>query len=260
MILFGVADLHVGGPHDETRHARELVRRLIEQLDPQLHLIALLGDNTQDGTAEQLAEVASLVSRLERAGFLVLTTIGNHDVAAGGWQGVDSKRREAAILSTILRAPWDVMTMTPPWHVTLGPWRIISLDSLAGLVGPQLTPDLARGKFGEEQLAALRRLLEEHDGPAGLIFHHHPTYSTHLVTGDNALVDMDALAEVLAARPVEFILCGHEHPARGEVLELRHVGHALVGPKATIPREGKYGLPWVELGAQGAAGSGFCWV
>ncbi len=261
-ILF-FSDLHLGGRNDEDRHAARLADALIGSLNPTTSMIVLAGDTIDTPTPDNHAKARRWMRRLEDAGLYVVGTIGNHGCSKGGWQGIDERLRAASVLSLVTCTPGvkgDVLD--PPWWVDVGGVRIILADSQWGLRGWGKRPDFARGRLGEDQLAAIATLIDAARAEGRrvvLVLHHRAGYTTHLIDGDNALEDAHALECVLAAHTVDVVVCGHQHPPPSvRLVELDDVaGEALVCPKATKPYEGKLWGWWYEVGAPRATAVGW---
>lgn len=256
-----LSDLHLGGDHGEDAEADALAGALIEELDPATSLVVVCGDIIQTPTDDLIASAARWCDRLEDAGLRVLTVPGNHDMAKGGWQGVDETLRARFVLGVVTARPLcmgDVLD--PPWHADVAHVRVILIDSQWALRGWGRRPDFARGKIGGAQLAEVERLHDE-AREAGMltvwILHHRPGYDTHLIDGDNALADQAALAALAAQLRPDAVVCGHQHPPPGMTLDLEGVGAALVCPKATARHEGALCGWRLEVAAGILAASGY---
>jgi 3',5'-cyclic AMP phosphodiesterase CpdA len=73
-------------------------------------------------------------------------------------------------------------------------------------------PTFATGRLGRRQIAALDGLLDglDGDGACRVLLLHHPPVAT-MSDYRRRLVDGDDLGALLARRPVELVLCGHQH-------------------------------------------------
>lgn len=250
-----LSDLHLGGDHGEILKAKTLTDSIIGGVEPSTSLILLCGDIIDTPSPDLITEAARFCDRLEDAGFCVLVVPGNHDEAVDGWHGVDETLRTRFVLSVVTARPkcmGDVLT--PPWYADIDQVRVIMIDSLWALRGWGRRPDLARGKIGGAQLAEVETLhLEAVEAGADIVWmlHHRHGYETHILNGDNALIDQAALASLAAKLRPRLIVCGHEHPPRGALIDLDGVELALVCPKATA---GAGMLGWrVEVGERWSA-------
>lgn len=245
-----LCDVHIGrdGAREEDT-ARALIERLPHRYDPDSTMLAWLGDMTDDGSREQIGVMGSIMDRASELGFCQVATPGNHDVARDGWQGASEHLHARFISRIVLRGDLDVTDMVAPWYTTWGAWRIVIADTMQALVGVDLRPDLARGEIGAEQMRAIERLLIEHDGPTMLFGHHHWTYRTHYLTGDNALADVEAARRmIMRARP-DVVGMGHKH--RYELLEIDGARVAVAGARCTELQNGW--APVVEIQTRGEA-------
>ena len=73
-------------------------------------------------------------------------------------------------------------------------------------------PTFATGRLGRRQIAALERHAGRlgDDGACRVLLLHHPPVAT-MTDYRRRLVDSDELEAVLRHRPVELVLCGHQH-------------------------------------------------
>ena len=146
------------------------------------------------------------------------------------------------IREAVLSGDLDVMSMTPPWTATLHGAPVILLDTTAGLYGMGSLVDLARGRIGADQMDALAWHIDALSERTGrrpwVLMHHHPTYHTNYVQGDNALIDMKELQRVLKSHPVELVACGHKH--HFEPLLIEGARWAVSVPRVAQPRQGGY--------------------
>jgi 3',5'-cyclic AMP phosphodiesterase CpdA len=88
-------------------------------------------------------------------------------------------------------------------------------------------PTFATGRLGRRQISALGSLLDQldADGACRVLLLHHPPVAT-MTDYRRRLVDGGDLAALLLRRPVELVLCGHQH-----IFQLG----ALPGEPASIP-------------------------
>ncbi len=246
-----LSDLHLGGEHGEDAEADALADALIGSLNPATSLVVVCGDLIQTPTDELIAHAARWCDHLEDAGLRVLTVPGNHDMARGGWQGVDERLRARFVLGVVTARPLcmgDVLN--PPWHADVGNVRVILIDSQWELRGWGRRPDFARGKIGGDQLAEVERLHDEARDEERMvvwILHHRPGYDTHLIDGDNALADQEAFAVLAARLCPDAVVCGHQHPSPGMRIALDGVAAALVCPKATTRHDGRLWGWWLRV-------------
>src|SRR5689334_744393 len=80
MLIAHLSDLHVGGPRHDTRLLRAA---LAEVEDARPDLVVVTGDLTDDGYADQLAEVAAALERLSCQNVVLVP--GNHDARNVGY-------------------------------------------------------------------------------------------------------------------------------------------------------------------------------
>jgi 3',5'-cyclic AMP phosphodiesterase CpdA len=73
-------------------------------------------------------------------------------------------------------------------------------------------PTFATGRLGRRQMMALGGLLDrlDEDGSCRVLLLHHPPVAT-MTDYRRRLVDAEDLAALLVRRPVELVLCGHQH-------------------------------------------------
>lgn len=253
-----VSDLHIGGDGQELHHAQELCTIMGGSLDPANTLVVVCGDCTENGDPDEIEHFARWCDSLEARGLSVACVPGNHDAAWMGVGGVEDARRGRFIVSCVQPRLCMFGGENDVWYVNHGGVLVIMIDSTRGLRG--WVPgqfDLARGLVGDDAWATASRYAREHRGPVALVLHHHPTYITHIVEGDNRLIDVSALrAWVKLHRPV-FVVCGHKHEAKR--LRMDGAGLVLSCPKTTSPmrlgRDAGYGAWWLtrqEGGAQRA--------
>lgn len=232
-----LCDVHIGrdGAREEDA-ARAMVERLPHRYDPDSTMLAWLGDMTDDGSRAQIEVMGSIMDRASELGFCQVATPGNHDVARDGWQGASAHLHERFISRLVLRGDLDVTSMVAPWHTTWGAWRIVIADTMQALIGADLRPDLARGEIGAKQMGEIKRLLIEHDGPTMLFGHHHWTYRTHYLTGDNALADVKAAQRMIQRARPDVVGMAHRH--RFEMLGIEGARVAVAGARCTELRDG----------------------
>jgi 3',5'-cyclic AMP phosphodiesterase CpdA len=183
----------------------------------------ITGDLTNFSTAEELAAARDWLEALAPAQDLTVSP-GNHDALVGA----DEDRF----------APWS------PWLGDNASAQFPQVRRRAGVAVVNLcsavatAPHLATGRLGKDQLERLDqqlRDLAEADLFTVLLLHHPPR--SGVVDERKALVDAQALGEILARRGAGLVLHGHAHTAA--------VG-ALPGPRGPI----------VVLGAPSASAVG----
>jgi len=194
MIVVQLSDLHLrprGLPAYRVAETNMLAARAVEAvraLSPAPDLAVISGDLTDNGLAEEYAELAPLLDRLPCP---ALCLLGNHD------------RRER------FRAAFPDRAGAGPFvdfvH-DLGPLRLIGLDTVV--------PGASHGALCAARLDALAAALAARPEAPTLIFLHHPPFTCGIEHMDRiALIEGRArLAEIVAANPqVERVCCGHHH-------------------------------------------------
>jgi len=194
MIVVQLSDLHLrprGLPAYRVAETNMLAARAVEAvraLSPAPDLAVISGDLTDNGLAEEYAELAPLLDRLPCP---ALCLLGNHD------------RRER------FRAAFPDRAGAGPFvdfvH-DLGPLRLIGLDTVV--------PGASHGALCAARLDALAAALAARPEAPTLIFLHHPPFTCGIEHMDRiALIEGRArLAEIVAANPqVERVCFGHHH-------------------------------------------------
>lgn len=228
------SDLHLGRGEGEESAARALVTGIRERLDSHTTMIFLAGDCTENGNISEIETLLELVEQLEAErvaddgsavpGFRVAVVPGNHDVSVRGVMGVNARRR-LRFLTRVVSSPSHVQGgQDHVFYVDHGDTRVFLIDSTQDLEDNNPF-DLARGRVGARAWRRVVALAESWGGPVGLVLHHHPTYREHILTNDNALLDADALREVVEQLEPVFVVCGHRHV---------HERLSLVGARAAL--------------------------
>ncbi len=212
-------------------HRPEILERLLHELEarPEETLV-VTGDLTQIGLPGEFLAARSFLERLgppER----VLLVPGNHDSYG--------RTRQSETYAH--------------WRPYLGGLKTEGsgprLDRREGVLFIGLdsalptAPLLATGRLGRAQLAALDRLLAEHEGDPGfrVLYLHHPP-DPRAISWRKRLVDGDALLEILGRRGVDLVLHGHDHRPRSGTIS--SAGRAI--PVLGIASASALGLGGVE--------------
>ncbi len=187
-------------------HRREVLDALVEDLRAEApDHIAITGDLVNISLPAEFIQAAIWLRQLGTPDQVTVIP-GNHDAyvevkwreAWAHWSdymcgdGTDSGRTERD---------------TFPFLRRRGPVALIGMSTAVAT-----PPTFATGRLGGRQLRGLERLL---DGLAPedlcrVLLLHHPPVST-MTDYRRRLVDGDALGAVLEHRPVELVLCGHQH-------------------------------------------------
>jgi 3',5'-cyclic AMP phosphodiesterase CpdA len=238
-------------------HRREVLDALVADLRAEApDHVAITGDLVNISLPAEFVQAAGWLRQLG-APDQVTVIPGNHDAY------VEVKWREAwAHWAEYMSGDGDhgadggrSESDTFPFLRRRGPVALIGMSTAVAT-----PPTFATGRLGRRQLRGLATLL---DGlvPAGLcrvLLLHHPPVST-MTDYRRRLVDGDALAVVLADRPVDLVLCGHQHIF--QLGGMRSNGSAIpvVGaPSASLHggdrhHEGGYLIYDLERGAEGWA-------
>jgi 3',5'-cyclic AMP phosphodiesterase CpdA len=162
--------------------------------------VAVTGDLTNFSTPEEFAAAQAWLARLFPAEALTVSP-GNHDSLVG-----------RAGLERF--APWQAWLGDDPAQEfpkvrIRGPVALVNLCSAV-----PTAPHLAQGRLGEAQIARLGSVLAElgADRLYRLVMIHHPI-TPGVVSGRKALVDAEALREVLRRAGAELVIHGHAHEA-----------------------------------------------
>lgn len=240
VLVAQVTDTHVVGPHAGTEPDVDNNARLsaaIASLNAEavpVDVTLATGDLTNDGRPEEYAELEARFAELDGP-LLVLS--GNHDDR-------DQLRRSFA------GTPWiDADHLS--WVTAVGSVRLIGLDStLPGRHGGHVDADRVAWIDGV--------LAEPHDGVTLLAMHHPPFESGIRWMDQHGFPGLELLHEVLAARPVDRIVCGHLHrpmtstfagiPAQVAMSTVQHVELDLRpdGQVAVIADPVGYQLHWID--------------
>lgn len=232
-LLVVLSDLHLG-QDDCTAHAIRIARACARRWGGREDVGYLVAGDVCEGVNLR-AELDSWRAVRDILGPQLLAIVpGNHDHAALGVGGVEGWRQREFFKRAVLDV-WPVQGAAWPLVRWWRGFKIIGLDTQAGLAGWAWQADLARGMVGGPQLG---RLAAELDTPAPRIVlgHHHLTYRTHLLPDDNRLLDVDDLVAVLDAAPrsVELWLMGHRHRYESWVDEAG-CEVVIAAPKTTAP-------------------------
>ena len=197
----------------------QLLRSMLDTLTDALareepDMIAVTGDLVHIGLEDELEQAREWLAHLNTIARLVVVP-GNHDCY----------QRDAAANVEMLWNEWFQSHSGVPRF----PFSIESDElCLIGLSSAEARPFWsAGGRIGDAQLARLEGMLERSDTHAVGVLIHHPPY-WHGVPPRKALDDADRLQALLRRKQVDFVLHGHLHVTRREMLgrDLRVLGVA----------------------------------
>ncbi len=185
-------------------HRPEVLDALIEDIRAQApDHVAVTGDLANISVAGEFARAGDWLSALGPAAE-VTAVPGNHDAYAriAGEKGLD---RWAANMRGD-GAPDAAVRF--PFLRRRGPVAFIGLST-----AQPTAPLMAHGTLGEDQIAALDRLLAEtaEEGLCRVVMLHHPPAGKGAADWRKGLKDRDAFARVIAERGAELVLHGHIH-------------------------------------------------
>ena len=217
------------------------VRRVLERIAADApHTVIWCGDEVDTGDpAEwmQLREVLAAVPHLTH-----WMVPGNHDICFNRPFVVDDDLSRRTARERLYRAYASRVAAFPITDAIIGDAgvaTIVLLDSCRHRSTHVLSN--AIGKFGDDQLAALERILAATHGPLLCIAHHHvwrDAQFTHPEAWYNTAVDADRLAAILvayrgrAARNHVLVCHGHRHAMTAGLIA---GGVAVVGlPSTTL--------------------------
>lgn len=226
-------------------HLRSVVDRLVADLmDQKPDHIAVTGDLVNLGLP---GEQAAALEWLRGLGSSDRVTVvpGNHDIyvrmrrdpGTARWQDYMRANAEGANYSTDA----DVF----PFVRRFGRIALIGVNSAV-----PTAPVLARGRVGPEQLLRLAQALDGlgRDRLVRIVLIHHPPLPGQ-APASRALVDADALQQVLAQHGAELVLHGHNHTntvafceAQGSPIPVIGVASASLGKPHHGEPLGRYNL------------------
>lgn len=195
-----LADTHVAADHEQQHRGVTMAKNLaqvVEQvagLKPGPAGIVIDGDCAfGKGESGDYTTFGDLMQPVVRMGTPVHLTLGNHDHRENIRTGMKAHLPERHILES--KQVSVVTSRRANWFL---------LDTLDAV---NATP----GKIGDEQLAWLARVLDDHaDHPALIAMHHNPVFQRDQAT--RALVDTEELFAVLKPRRhVKVVFFGHSH-------------------------------------------------
>lgn len=190
--LYLVADLHCRASRENNDILAMRLSSLRSALEPG-DWVAVLGDVTDDGTADQYSEAARLLDPFRGR---LLACPGNHDAGLLGLCYSLPARRRWAGLCRQLGAVTEAQ---------VGARWVVALDSCRYTLWPG---DLARGRLGGGEIRRTRECVEraaERGLQATIIMHHDPYCS------DPTLLLDDAEALLGIAAGVADLAWGHTH-------------------------------------------------
>lgn len=196
-----VTDLHITAP-DETIIGLDPSARLNAVLDhaakhhADASLLVAMGDLTHHGRPDEYAQlIKNMPNWTDQIPCPLTLMLGNHD-------------RRAPFLDAFAGAQ-----TTPSGHVQtcvdLGPWRVITLDSLDD---PQTGLEHS-GYLCADRLDWLAERLAEAPDQRAIVFIHHPPFDTGFdgMDGIKLRNGDDLMAVLKASGRVEMLICGHVH-------------------------------------------------
>jgi 3',5'-cyclic AMP phosphodiesterase CpdA len=186
--------------------------------------ILLTGDLSDDGSPASYARVRAAVDPLgAELGAPVIAIPGNHDEA--------DAFREAMLDGAPLHRAVDVDGV-----------RVVALDTTV--------PGRAHGELGAGQLEWLTDVLaDEAEHGTVLALHHPPIPTAHPLLSRIGLRDPSRLGDVLRARDVRFVVCGHAHAVAAGTIAGVPVwsAPALRVTLDPLPGEGRL-RAWADIG------------
>jgi 3',5'-cyclic-AMP phosphodiesterase len=148
----------------------------------------------KDGKPADYAAFLTLLEPLRRAGLPIHLTLGNHDDRGHFRQAIRGLIPADSTVEEKHAGAFEVLGR-----------RFLLLDSLDQV-------DKVPGRLGEAQLAWLAHELDAHKDIPTLVFVHHPPHSGTRWRRHDALLDGDALLDVVEPRAwVESLVFGHTH-------------------------------------------------
>jgi Icc protein len=148
----------------------------------------------KDGRPGDYAALLALLEPLRKAGVPIHLTLGNHDDRGPFREAIRGVAPAGSTVEEKYAGAFDVMGS-----------RFLLLDSLDEV-------DKVPGRLGETQLAWLGRELDAHKGIPTLVFVHHPPHPSPTAKKPDALLDGNALLDLLKPRTwVEALVFGHTH-------------------------------------------------
>lgn len=213
--LTGDGALHQGST--DTTAALEAVLASAEGV-PDVGLVVVSGDVSEDGSRESYASVRDLVGGwAERHGAAFVTVPGNHDLR----EGFRGALANGHVLGEGGRPLAHTMEHLPPTVPVSGRSvvagrRIVTVDTSV--------PGAGYGEVSEHALERLRAALGSEDAPGGsvVVLHHPPLPAPTALHDALRLRNPEALAAVLRDSDVRVVLGGHQH-------------HHAVGSLAGVP-------------------------
>ena len=187
-------------------HRREVLDALVADLREQApDHVAITGDLVNISLPAEFVQAAVWLRQLGTPDWVTVIP-GNHDAY------VEVKWREAwAHWSDYMCGdgadPRGVEADTFPFLRRRG--EIVLIGMSTAVATP---PTFATGRLGRRQIAALSQMLDGlgDDGACRVLLLHHPPVAT-MTDYRRRLVDSDELEAVLRHRPIELVLCGHQH-------------------------------------------------
>jgi len=235
--IIHLSDLHLG-VGSNAAHARALISHIIETHDPAWHAVVITGDVIETPNAKLYTLAQRLLMPLVDAGFSVFMVPGNHDLFPRGidFGGLTSAAvlHWRALRRVICPAP-ESESLPLLWR--FGGRQIVGLDTMAGS-SDDWEVDLAQGRVGEQQLAALSAVLEH----GAVVLGHHRVWWDDAA---HRLEDAKALHNILDPR-ASLYLCGHQHKHNDLTVGLTRY---IAAPRTTQRHEGALRYQVIDLEA-----------
>lgn len=185
MRIAQLSDLHCGG----ARHDRELLRAAVDEINGACpDLVAVVGDLSEDGYPDQLAEAKEALDRLDCPA--VVTVPGNHDARHVGYLWFEEAfgEREHRIRR-----------------------RLGDLDVAVAAVDSS-KPDLDEGEVGRERYPWIEEALADDEVDLRIFIAHHHLVPIPLTGREaNQVRDAGDVLAVLRRAGVDLVLSGHRH-------------------------------------------------
>ena len=233
-------------------HRREVLDALVEDMRAEgPDHVAITGDLVNISLPAEFVQAAMWLRQLGTADGITVIP-GNHDAY------VEVKWREAwAHWSDYMCGDGEGSGRTEndtfPFLRRRGPVALIGMSTAVAT-----PPTFATGRLGRRQLRHLEEMLDRlaDEDVCRVLLLHHPPVPT-MTDYRRRLVDSDELAAVLERRPVELVLCGHQHIFQLGGMRSDGTAIPVVGaPSASLHggdrhHEGGYLIYDLERGASG---------
>lgn len=208
MRILHLSDTHVSatGPDGDGVDAVAALEGLLRDLRhvPDLDVVVVSGDVSDDGSAQGCAVVRDLVGAFAAArGIPHLYCTGNHDARAGF--------REALGTGHLGATGADVGTLLDPAGETLA--AVTHVDGLRVITLDSLVPGATEGILDEPQLRCLRDALSAPAERGTVLVLHHPPLRIPAIPNVARVVlqNIEDLRGVVEGTDVRAVLAGHLH-------------------------------------------------